>query len=109
MKMSELIHQAYSEKRFAYVLCSLCFLLFISLASIVSSEAAERPNVVLLLADDLGYGDVGCYGCPDIRTPHIDSLAKHGVRLTSFYSNGPECTPTRAGLMSGRYQQRFGG
>ena len=73
------------------------------------SQAADRPNVVLILADDMGYGDLGCYGCPDIRTPHIDTLAKQGVRLTSFYANGPECTPTRTGLMTGRYQQRVGG
>jgi N-acetylgalactosamine-6-sulfatase len=64
---------------------------------------------VLLLADDMGYGDLGCYGCPDIRTPHIDSLAKQGLRLTSYCANGPECTPTRTALMTGRYQQRVGG
>src|SRR5687767_11399155 len=86
-------------------LCSLCSLLLICLVPV---SAAERPNVVLLLADDLGYGDLACYGCPDIKTPNIDSLAKQGVRLTSFYSNGPECTPTRTGLMTGRYQQRAG-
>src|SRR5436190_12973627 len=74
-----------------------------------SADNPSRPNIVLVLADDMGYGDLGCYGCPDIRTPHIDSLAKQGVRLTSFYSNGPECTPTRTGLMTGRYQQRVGG
>jgi len=73
------------------------------------ASAAERPNVVLILADDMGYGDLGCYGCPDIRTPNIDSLARQGARLTSFYANGPECTPTRTGLMTGRYQQRVGG
>src|SRR6476620_44819 len=57
----------------------------------------------------MGYGHLGCYGCVDIRTPHIDSLAKQGVRLTSFYSNGPECSPTRTALMTGRYQHRVGG
>lgn len=71
--------------------------------------AMERPNVVLLLADDLGYGDLGCYGCRDIRTSHLDGLARAGVRLTQFYANGPECTPTRAALLSGRYPQRPGG
>ncbi|HEY8506240.1 MAG TPA: sulfatase-like hydrolase/transferase, partial [Gemmataceae bacterium] len=68
-----------------------------------------RPNILLILADDLGYGDLGCYGCPDARTPNIDRLAKEGVRLTSFYANGPECTPTRAALLTGRYQHRVGG
>lgn len=65
-------------------------------------------NILLILTDDLGYADVGCYGAKDIRTPNIDRLAKQGVRLTDCYSNGPVCTPTRAGLMTGRYQQRFG-
>ena len=65
-----------------------------------------RPNVVLIMTDDAGYGDFGSYGAPDIRTPHIDSLARDGVRLTDFYANGATCTPTRAGLISGRYQQR---
>jgi N-acetylgalactosamine-6-sulfatase len=69
----------------------------------------KKPNVVLIVADDLGYADLGCYGCRDIKTPHIDKLAKQGVRFTHFYSNGPECTPTRAALLTGRYQQRVGG
>lgn len=72
-------------------------------------SAAERPNIVLILADDLGHGDIGCYGAPDIRTPNVDRLAKEGIRLTQFYSNAPECTPTRTALMTGRYQQRVGG
>jgi arylsulfatase A-like enzyme len=67
----------------------------------------DRPNVVLIITDDAGYGDFGVYGAPDIRTPHIDSLARDGVRLTDFYANGATCTPTRAGLISGRYQQRY--
>lgn len=80
------------------------------LAPVVAAPEPEaRPNLVLLLADDLGYGDLGCYGCPDIRTPHLDRLAREGLRLTQFYANGPECTPTRAALLSGRYPQRAGG
>jgi arylsulfatase A-like enzyme len=69
--------------------------------------AAARPNVVLIITDDVGYGDIGSYGAPDIRTPNIDSLARDGIRLTDFYANGPLCSPTRAGLISGRYQQRY--
>ena len=69
---------------------------------------SQRPNVVLVITDDVGYGDFGSYGAPDIRTPHVDSLAKDGVRLTDFYANGATCTPTRTGLISGRYQQRVG-
>ena len=67
----------------------------------------DRPNVVLIITDDVGYGDIGSYGAPDIKTPHIDSLAKTGTRFTDFYANGSTCTPTRAGLISGRYQQRY--
>ena len=70
--------------------------------------AAPRPNIVLFLSDDMGYADIGCYGAKDIRTPHIDRLAREGVKLTDCYSNGPVCTPTRCGLMTGRYQQRYG-
>lgn len=72
------------------------------------ARAAQPPNVVVFLSDDLGFADLGCYGVRDIRTPHIDSLAREGVRFTQCYSNGPVCTPTRAALMTGRYQQRFG-
>jgi len=71
--------------------------------------AAERPNIILILADDMGYGDLGCYGHPLAKTPNIDQLAKQGVRFTQHYANGPECSPTRTALLTGRYQQRVGG
>jgi arylsulfatase A-like enzyme len=64
--------------------------------------------VVLVITDDMGWADLGSYGSHDVKTPHIDSLARDGVRLTDFYSNGVFCTPTRAGLIAGRYQQRYG-
>ena len=69
--------------------------------------APARPNIILIITDDVGYGDLGSYGAPDIKTPNIDGLAKAGARLTHFYANASSCTPTRAGLISGRYQQRF--
>lgn len=72
-----------------------------------AQPASSRPNIVLIITDDMGYGDLGSYGSPDIKTPNIDGLAKAGVRFTQFYSNGSSCTPTRAGLITGRYQQRF--
>jgi len=74
----------------------------------VVAQSPARPNVVFIMADDLGYGDLGCYGAPDIRTPNIDRLAREGVRMTDFYANGPICSPTRYGFMTGQYQQRGG-
>ena len=67
---------------------------------------ASSPNVVLIITDDVGYGDLSSYGATDIRTPNIDRLAKEGVRFTDFYANGAVCSPTRAALITGRYQQR---
>src|SRR6187401_2804572 len=73
-----------------------------------ANTASAKPNILIIVGDDMGYADVGIHGCKDIPTPHIDSLAKRGVRFTSGYVSGPYCSPTRAGLMTGRYQQRFG-
>ena len=73
-----------------------------------AQQGNQRPNIVLIITDDVGYGDFGSYGAPDVKTPSIDSLARDGVRLTDFYANGATCSPTRTGLISGRYQQRFG-
>jgi arylsulfatase A-like enzyme len=76
------------------------------------SEAAakhrDKPNILLIVADDLGYADVGFHGCKDIPTPNLDALAASGVKFTSGYVSGPYCSPTRAGLLTGRYQNRFG-
>jgi len=73
-----------------------------------AQQSGRTPNVVLIIMDDLGYGDIGSYGVTDARTPHLDRLAREGVRLTDAYANGANCTPTRAALISGRYQQRVG-
>jgi arylsulfatase A-like enzyme len=70
--------------------------------------AAARPNVLVILVDDVGWGEFGFQGSKDIPTPHIDSIATHGVRFTQGYVSGPYCSPTRAGLLTGRYQTRFG-
>ena len=81
------------------------------LAVVLSGSAAEtpkKPNVVLIVGDDMGYADVGYQGCQDIPTPHIDALALSGVKFTSGYVSCPYCSPTRAGLLTGRYQTRFG-
>lgn len=93
------------------VLPALCVLMA---ASVQAREtrtgqvSGARPNVVVIVADDLGYADLGCHGSTDVRTPHIDSLAAAGIRFTDGYVSGPVCSPARAGLLTGRYQQRFG-
>ena len=70
---------------------------------------ARKPNVIVILADDMGYADLGCQGTvDDVRTPHIDTLAANGVRFTQAYVTAPQCGPSRAGMLSGRYQNRFG-
>lgn len=81
---------------------------FIVGVSSLHAQAPLRPNVVLIITDDMGYADLSSYGAPDAKTPNIDSLARDGVKLTDFYSNGVYCTPTRGGLITGRYQQRYG-
>ena len=84
-------------------------LLAIVLASTPAMAAPpERPNFVIILADDLGYGDLGCYGSTGIRTPALGRLAAEGLLFTDFHSSGAVCSPTRAGLLTGRYQQRAG-
>ena len=72
------------------------------------SNAVKKPNIILIVADDLGYGELGCQGNKEIPTPHIDSIARNGVRFTNGYVTAPLCSPSRAGLLTGRYQQRFG-
>ncbi len=71
-------------------------------------RADGKPNVIVIVGDDMGYADIGVHGCKDIPTPNIDALAKAGTRFTSGYVSGPYCSPTRAGLLTGRYQTRFG-
>ncbi|KAA6438262.1 sulfatase [Dyadobacter flavalbus] len=73
-----------------------------------SGQQKSKPNIVVILADDLGYGDIGAFGATDIRTPNIDNLAAKGLKLTSFYSASPVCSPTRAALITGRYPKRMG-
>ena len=72
------------------------------------ATGSRKPNVVVILGDDLGYCDVSMYGCKEIPTPNIDSIGKNGIKFTNGYVTAPVCSPSRAGLMTGRYQQRFG-
>lgn len=82
--------------------------LFAACALNTAQAADRKPNILVIVADDLGYGELSCQGNPQIPTPHIDSIARQGVRFTSGYVSGPYCSPTRAGLLTGRYQQRYG-
>ena len=86
-----------------------CAFALLAICSLPATAAApNKPNILFIVGDDMGYADVGFQGCKDIPTPHLDALAAAGVRFTSGYVSGPYCSPTRAGLMTGRYQQRFG-
>ncbi len=73
-----------------------------------TSKRAVKPNIIIVMADDLGYGDLSCYGSKMINTPNLDKMAAEGMRFTDFHSNGPVCSPTRAALLTGKYQQRVG-
>ena len=72
------------------------------------AEPSGKPNFVIIMADDMGYAGLSCYGNPYFKTPHLDRLAKEGLKFTDFHSSGAVCSPTRAGLVTGRYQQRTG-
>jgi arylsulfatase A-like enzyme len=88
---------------------TLTVLLLASLAALHAAETRPaKPNLLVILSDDQGYADIGFQGCKDIPTPNLDRLASEGVRCTSGYVSHPYCSPSRAGLMTGRYQARFG-
>ncbi len=94
-----------NQTRRTFLQSSLAGLLALSTPN---GNAERKPNIVLIMADDLGYGDIGCYGNDWINTPHLDALARNGMRFTDYHSNAPVCSPTRAALLTGRYQQRSG-
>jgi arylsulfatase A-like enzyme len=88
------------------IFCSALTLAF-SFGNVVAAET-KKPNILFIVGDDMGNADVGFHGCKDIPTPNLDALAKSGVRFTSGYVSAPYCSPCRAGLLTGRYQQKFG-
>ena len=97
-----------SPSRLRFTLVAITVgLVWLTLTPMAWTQTAQ-PNIVVILADDLGYGDVGFNGCPDIPTPNIDSLAANGVLCTNGYATHPYCSPSRAGIITGRYQQRYG-
>lgn len=109
MKFSVHVGDA-TELRFSRLvgIGSLCVALFVGAYVDAETTSGKKPNILLIVADDLGYGDVGFQGGKEIPTPFIDSIAKNGVQFTNGYVTCPVCSPTRAGLATGRYQQRFG-
>ena len=68
----------------------------------------KKPNVIIILTDDQGYGDLGCMGSSDLKTPNLDALAENGIRFSSMYSASPVCSPSRAALLTGRYPGNAG-
>ena len=91
-----------------YYLTSIRWRYVVSILAITNSLQAERPNIIFILADDLGWSELGCYGNRFNETPHIDRLAKRGIRYTNAYSSAPVCSPYRAALLTGQYPARIG-
>ena len=88
-------------------LFTLTLLVSAPLAEAEDKPKGEPPNIIFILADDLGYGDLACYGHPYAKTPHIDSLAKDGTRFTRYYATGVTCQPSRVGFMTSRHPRSF--
>ena len=94
--------------RYLLALCLPSALCLSLAAGEANTTSLAKPNVIIIYADDMGYGDLGSYGCKDIPTPNIDQLAAEGVRFTDGYVSAPQCAPSRVGLLSGKYQNRLG-
>ena len=86
----------------------VCFLIVVLTGPVSVADESRRPNLIVIMVDDMGYAGLSCFGNPYFKTPELDSLAAEGMRFTDFHSSGAVCSPTRAGLLTGRYQQRAG-
>lgn len=95
-------------KQTSLLILIITIFLSVENTSLIAQNTAKKPNIIVILTDDMGYADVGIHGTEkDVRTPHLDALAKSGVRMTNGYVTAPQCVPSRAGLITGRYQTRF--
>jgi arylsulfatase A-like enzyme len=99
---------AFSHRLLMKSLAVCTSLIVLAMVSWTGAAPAAKPNIIWIMADDLGYGDLGCYGAKDIPTPHIDSLAAEGVRCETFYAAASTCSPSRASILSGRYPEALG-
>ena len=103
LRLTTLLETTMSKHILFFLTFLLCWSGFVAIAAEV-----ERPNIVIIIVDDLGWGDLSCYGGPNINTPHIDTLAADGLRFTRFRANSSVCSPSRAALLSGMYPDRTG-
>ena len=100
--------RAYNESQLKFTILIFCILLQLSLFPVFGANDSKKPNLILIVGDDLGYADLGVHGSKQIPTPNIDSIAKEGIIFTQAYVSSPVCSPSRAGLMTGKNQLRFG-
>lgn len=92
----------------SYIVMAFCTILLVPFAIFGQDQVSEKPNIIIIFTDDMGYGDVGVYGHPTIRTPNLDRMAEEGMKFTQFYTAASVCTPSRAGLLTGRLPVRNG-
>ncbi|MEX2335683.1 MAG: sulfatase [Fulvivirga sp.] len=90
------------------LILKLIAIVLIAVGPVLAQKKAKKPNFIIIFADDLGYGDLGCYGHPTIKTPNLDQMAQEGMRFTQFYVGANVCTPSRAALLTGRLPVRYG-
>ena len=112
MAMMFLFHESSFESQIGYysrvMIMNIRLALLLLLAFVSSLSAAERPNIIVILCDDLGYGDLSSYGATDLQTPNIDHLADSGMKWRRFYANCTVCSPTRAAFLTGKFPDQAG-